>query len=93
MRAYINNISGTSSLKEYVKKEIPKIKNELQKYSKNLTDDVVKIKLKESINSINKFCKLTESKFVEDTTVVQVMRYYELLKELKKSGNKNKKTL
>ena len=93
LRAYINNISGTSSLKEYVKKEIPKIKNELQKYSKNLTDDVVKIKLKESINSINKFCKLTESKFVEDTTVVQVMRYYELLKELKKSGNKNKKTL
>ena len=93
LREYINNISGTSSLKEYIQKEIPKVKKGLVTYSKNLTDDVVKIKLKEAINSINKFCKLTESKFVEDTTIVQMMRYYELLKELKKSGIKNKKTL
>ena len=93
LRAYINNVSNTSSLKEYVEKEIPKIKDELKKYSKNLTDKVVKIKLNESINSINNFCKLTESKLVEDTTVVQLMRYYELLKELKKSGNKDKKVV
>ena len=93
LRAYINNVSGTSSLKEYIEKEIPKIKKGLVTYSKNLSDDVVKIKLKEAINSINKFCKLTESKNVKDSSVVQMMRYYELLKELKKSGNKNKKTL
>ena len=93
LRAYINNVSGTSSLKEYIEKEIPKIKKGLVTYSKNLQDDVVKIKLKEAINSINKFCKLTESKNVKDSSVVQMMRYYELLKELKKSGNKNKKTL
>ena len=93
LRAYINNVSGTSSLKEYIEKEIPKVKKGLITYSKNLKDKVVKIKLKESINSINKFCKLTESNNVKDTSVVQMMRYYELLKELKKSGNKNKKTL
>ena len=86
LRAYINNVSNTSSLKEYIEKELPKVTDDLKKYSKNLTDDVVKIKLKESINSINKFCKLTESKLVEDTTVVQLMRYYELIKELKKNG-------
>jgi len=93
LREYINNISNTSSLKEYVEKEIPKVKTSLQKYSKNLTDDVVKIKLKEAINSIDKFCKLTESKLVQDSTVVQLMRYYELLKELKKSGNKKQKVI
>ena len=93
LRAYINNISNTSSLKEYIEKEIPKIKKGLVTYSKNLKDEVVKIKLKEAIKSVNKFCKLTESKNVKDTSVVQMMRYYELLKELKKSGNKNKKTL
>ena len=93
LRAYINNISGTSSLKEYIEKEIPKIKKGLVTYSKNLKDEVVKIKLKEAIKSVNKFCKLTESKNVKDTSVVQMMRYYELLKELKKSGSKNKKTL
>ena len=93
LRAYINNVSGTSSLKEYIDEQIPKMKNELKKYSKNLTDEVVRIKLKEAIKSIDNFCKLTESKNVKDNTVVQLMRYMELLKELKKSGNKNKKTL
>ena len=93
LRAYINYVSGTSYLKEYIDKEIPKIKKGLVTYSKNLKDEVVKIKLKEAIKSVNKFCKLNESNSVKDTSVVQMMRYYELLKELKKSGNKNKKTL
>jgi len=31
-----------------------------------------------------------KSKLVKDNVVVQTMRYMELLKELKKSGNKNK---
>ena len=93
LRAYINNVSGTSSLKEYIEKEIPKIKKGLVTYSKNLKDEVVKIKLKEAIKSVNKFCKLNESNSVKDTSVVQMMRYYELLKELKKSGNKNKKVI
>ena len=93
LRAYINNVSGTSSLKEYIEKEIPKIKKGLVTYSKNLQDEVVKIKLKEAINSINKFCKLTESNNVNDNTIVQLMRYYELSKELKKSGNKKQKVI
>jgi len=93
LRAYINNVSNTSSLKEYIQKQVPMIKQGLKKYSKNLTDDVVKIKLKESIKSIDKFCKLTESNIVKDSTVVQTMRYLELLKELKKSGSKNKKVI
>ena len=93
LREYINNVSGTSSLKEYVEKEIPKIKKELLKYSKNLKDEVVIIKLKEAVKSITKFCKLTESNNVNDNTIVQLMRYYELSKELKKSGNKKQKVI
>jgi hypothetical protein len=93
LRAYINNVSNTSSLKEYIQKQVPLIKQGLKKYSKNLTDEVVKIKMNEAIKSINKFCKLTESNLVKDSTVVQTMRYLELLKEVKKSGNKNKKVI
>ena len=93
LRAYINNVSNTSSLKEYIQKQVPTIKEGLKKYSKNLKDKVVKIKLSESIKSIDKFCKLTESNIVKDSTVVQTMRYLELLKELKKSGSKNKKVI
>ena len=48
---------------------------------------------KEAINSINKFCGVKKSKLVKDSIVVQTMRYMELLQELKKSGNKNKKVI
>ena len=93
LRAYINNISNVNSLKEYIEKVVPAIKKELKQHSDKLTDKVVKIKLAEAINSIDKFCGVSRSKLVKDNVVVQTMRYLELLKELKKSGNKNKKTL
>ena len=93
LRAYINNISNVNSLKEYIQKVTPAIKKELKQHSNKLTDKVVKIKLAEAIKSIDKFCGVRKSKLVKDSVVVQTMRYMELLKELKKSGNKNKKTL
>jgi len=94
LRAYINNISNTNSLKEYIEKQVPTIKKELKKYSKNLKDKVVKIKMNEALKSIDNFCGTSnKSSIVKDSVVIQTMRYMELLKELKKSGNKNKKTL
>ena len=93
LRAYINNVSGTNSLKEHIEKVTPIIKSELKKYSKNLKDEVVKIKLKEAIKSVNKFCGVGKGVNVKDNVVVQTMRYMELLKELKKSGSKNKKVI
>ena len=94
LRAYINNVSNTNSLKEYINKHLPTIKKEIQSRIKGIDEKVVKIKLKEAINSINKFCKIDgKSKIVKDSVVIQTMRYMELLKELKKSENKNKKTL
>ena len=94
LRAYINNVSNTNSLKEYVDKVIPTIKKELKQHSKNLKDEVVKIKMTEALKSINKFCGLNDkSDVVKDEYVVQTMRYLELLKELKKSGNKDKKVI
>jgi len=48
----------------------------------------------EALKSINKFCGIDDkSNVVKDEYVVQTMRYLELLKELKKSGNKNKKVI
>ena len=93
LRAYINNVSNTNSLKEYIETVVPVIKKELKQHSIKLTDEVVKIKLTEAIKSIDKFCGVKKSKLVKDDVVVQTMRYMELLKELKKSANKNKKTL
>ena len=47
-----------------------------------------------SIKSIDKFCGVNDkSNVVKDEYVVQTMRYLELLKELKKSGNKKQKVI
>ena len=94
LREYINNVSNTNSLKDTLKEIISGLKKDLKTHSKNLKDKVVKIKMQEAINSIDKMCGLdSKSNIVKDSHVTQTMRYLELLKELKKSGNKNKKTL
>ena len=94
LREYINNISNTNSLKDTLKEIVKGLKKDLKQHSKNLKDEVVKIKMTEALKSINKFCGIDDkSDVVKDEYVVQTMRYLELLKELKKSGNKNKKVI
>tara|TARA_B100000287_G_scaffold81091_1_gene73536 strand:+ start:523 stop:1422 length:900 start_codon:yes stop_codon:yes gene_type:complete len=92
LRAYINNLSNTNSLKEYIQKNVPKIKSSLKKHVKNVDEKIVKIKLKEAIHSIEKICEV-KSDNIKDNVVVTLLRYYELLKELKKNASKNKKVL
>tara|TARA_Y100000361_G_scaffold110836_1_gene100928 strand:+ start:177 stop:1058 length:882 start_codon:yes stop_codon:yes gene_type:complete len=94
LREYINNVSNTNSLKDTLKQIVKGLKEDLKTHSKKLKDKVVKIKMNEAVNSIDKFCGVNDkSEIVKDSHVVQTMRYLELVKELKKSGNKNKKTL
>lgn len=90
LKEYINNVSNTNNLKGYIKKVIPAIKSDLKTYLTSVGDGVLKIKLKEAINSIDKFCKIdTKSKIVKDSVVVQTLRYMELLKELKRYARKS----
>ncbi len=94
LREYINNVSNTNSLKDTLKEIVKGLKEDLKQHSKNLKDKVVKIKMTEALKSINEFCGLNDkSNVVKDEYVIQTMRYLELLKELKKSGNKNKKVI
>jgi len=94
LREYINNVSNTNSLKDTLKEIVRGLKEDLKQHSKNLKDKVVKIKMTEALKSINEFCGLNDkSDVVKDEYVIQTMRYLELLKELKKSGNKNKKVI
>jgi hypothetical protein len=94
LKEYINNISNTNSLKDTLQVIVNELKKDLKTHSKNLKDKVVKIKLKEAINSIDKFCGVdSKQNIVKDSHVLQTMRYLELVKEMKKSGNKNKKLI
>ncbi len=94
LREYINNVSNTNSLKDTLKEIVKGLKEDLKQHSKNLKDEVVKIKMTEALKSINEFCGLNDkSNVVKDEYVIQTMRYLELLKELKKSGNKKQKVI
>ena len=74
LKAYINNISNTNLLKEYIEDETKKLKKVLNKRAVVVKDKVVKIKLNEAVNSIDKFCNADNKKIVQDTAVVQLMR-------------------
>lgn len=84
LKNYINNISNTNSLREYIDKQVPLIKSEINKYSKLVDDNVVKIKLKEVVSQLD---KTTEGKTVKDSQVSTLLMSYELIKELKQNAN------
>ena len=83
LKEYISNISNTNNFSIFVEKQIPNIKATLNKKVKKVNDKVLQIKLQEAINCVEKFC-LKESKNTDDNSVVQLLRYYELSKELDK---------
>ena len=94
LREYINNVSNTNSLKDTLREIVKGLKKDLQTHSKNLQDKVVKIKMSEAIKSIDKFCGIDDkTDVVKDEYVIQTMRYLELVKEVKKSGNKKQKVI
>ena len=94
LREYINNVSNTNSLKDTLREIVKGLKKDLTTHSKNLKDKVVKIKMSEAIKSIDKFCGIDDkSDVVKDEYVIQTMRYLELVKEVKKSGNKKQKVI
>lgn len=84
LKEYINNMSNTTKFKDYVLSEIPKITNDLNKISENVTDKVTKIKLTETISVLN---KMKVGKQVSDSQVSAIMLSYELIKELKTKVN------
>jgi len=86
LKEYINNVSNTNDLKQFLKTTIPILKKDLKGQFSKIKDKVIRIKLKEAVNSMDKLCKIDKVKFVKDSVVVQTLRYMELLKELKKYG-------
>ena len=79
LKEYVNNISNTNSLREFVDSEVGKIKKILSKFLPMVSDKVTKIKLTEAIKQSD---NLSKGKIVKDKQVVSLMRYYELIKEL-----------
>ncbi len=85
LREYINNVTNTVALKEFITNEIPVIQKELKRASSRVGSKIVKIKLNEVNNMLS---ELQSRGVVKDKDVLTMLRYYELIKELKKVETK-----
>lgn len=79
LKEYINNVSNTTNLRDFVIKESTNIQRQLVKKSKTFKDPVLSIKLSEVINLLDRNKRI---KRVEEDHVQSLLLYHELLKEL-----------
>ncbi len=87
LREYINNISNTNHLKEYISSEVVRVKKVLKSLVEKVDDPITKIKLNEVITQID---KISSGKLVKDEQVIKLMRHYQLTREISatlKEGN------
>ena len=85
LREYINNVTNSVSLKEFIQKEIPVIQKYLTRASRTVGSKIVKIKLHEVNNMLT---KISNSSVVKDKHVLTILKYHELIKELNKMETK-----
>jgi hypothetical protein len=81
LRNYINTVSDGPDLKDFIVKESTKLQKELKALTSKVDDAVVKIKLTEVTNLLK---ELASVKAIKDNHVLNLLRYHELIKELKK---------
>ena len=80
LREYINNVTNTVKLKKYILEETKNISAEIKQLKMTVPSKVLKIKLTEVSNLLT---KLTKKHIVEDKDVLTLLRYYELISELR----------
>jgi len=81
LKTYINNISNTVVLKEFIDKKFIALKKLLIANNKKIDDQVTNIKVNEIISLIN---PILESKKMKDDYVITLLQYIELNKEISK---------
>jgi len=81
LKEYINNVTNSVALKQYVSKCCTDINGKLKTLQSNVTSKIIRIKLNEVAILTN---KLSQKHVITDKDVLTVLRYYELISELKK---------
>jgi hypothetical protein len=81
LREYVNSITDSPALKAYIDKNIPEMQKQLSALSKRVDNKITAIKLTEVRNMLD---KIVEAKVVKESNILSLMRYYELIHELKK---------
>jgi len=80
LKEYINSISNTNSLKKLIDDEVTNVKKQLAELTSKISDDVVKIKINETVKQLDNVKKFN---LVKDNQVMVLLLSYELIKEIK----------
>jgi hypothetical protein len=67
-------------LRQYINNEVPIVRKEINELKSHVSNDVVRIKLDETLNQLDKISKGT---LVKENQIMALMLSYELVKELK----------
>jgi hypothetical protein len=80
LKEYINNISNTVKLREFVNESFSSIKAELVKLNKIVTDKTTQIKINEVVNILK---PLDKNQNVKDDNIIALLQFHQLVAELK----------
>ena len=80
LKEYINNISNTTALKDFILLESKSLNISIKKVLPKVQDKITTIKLNEVCNMLTKLEKI---KTIKEEHVLSLLLYHELLKELK----------
>jgi len=80
LKEFITSVDSSTRLRNVVNEEFKKLKNVLDKIKATVEDEIVSIKLQEITKAIK---PVDKTKRVTDDHLVNIMQYYELIKELK----------
>jgi hypothetical protein len=80
LKEFINNITNTIKLRDFVNKNFNIINEEITKIIPTVSDKTTQIKLAEVINFLK---PLDKTQNVKDENVISLLQYYQLIEELK----------
>jgi len=80
LKEYINNISNTVKLREFVNNHYATIRAELNKLNQTVTDKTIQIKLSEVVNLLK---PLDKNQNVKDDNIIALLQFHQLISELK----------
>ena len=80
LKEYINNISNTVKLREFVNENFESLRDELTKLNESVTDKTTQIKINEVITFLQPLDKKVS---VKDEHIVSLLQYHQLVTELK----------
>jgi len=90
LKEYINNVSDTRRLKQYINEKFEEVRQSLSKILPTVKDKVLEIKLKEVISLAK---PINERQTIKDEHLISLLQYFELIKELKEKTSKTGREL